>query len=101
MHSCISDRLCRTGLLYVYTLLVMPELGTGSAQICQLDAERKLEAMEGVAAKIQGEINGLQSERAALLAKLEKIELALTKAQAAKVRSWRLLRLPEHLTLPI
>ena len=48
-------------------------------------AERKLQGMEGVAAKIQEEISGLQSERAALLAKLEKIELSLTKAQAAKV----------------
>ena len=57
--------------------------------------------MEGVAAKIQGEINGLQSERAALLAKLEKIELALTKAQAAKVRLRRLLRLPTDLILLI
>ncbi len=43
--------------------------------------------MEGVASKIQEEISGLQSERAALLAKLEKIELALTKAQAAKVHA--------------
>lgn len=41
--------------------------------------------MEGVAAKVQEEITSLQGERAALLAKLEKIELALTKAQAAKV----------------
>lgn len=41
--------------------------------------------MEEVASKVQEEITGLQSERAQLLAKLEKIEMALTKAQAAKV----------------
>ena len=41
--------------------------------------------MEESAAKIQEEISGLQSERAVILAQLEKIELALTKAQATKV----------------
>lgn len=49
--------------------------------------DRKVEEMEAAAGKIQGEITVLQSERAALLAKLEKIELALTKAQAAKVQT--------------
>ena len=43
--------------------------------------------MEGVADKIQAEISHLQTERASLLAKLEKIELSLTKAQAQKVAS--------------
>lgn len=48
-------------------------------------ADQKLEEMEAADAKIQKEISGLQNERAVILAQLEKIELALTKAQAAKV----------------
>jgi len=50
-----------------------------------LRAEQKVEEMEGVWSKVQEEIQGLQAERAVLLAQLEKIELSLTKAQARRV----------------
>ena len=36
-------------------------------------------------AEIQEEIQGLQAERATLLSQLEKVELALTKAQTRRV----------------
>lgn len=48
-------------------------------------AEQKVEEMEGVWSKVQEEIQGLQAERAVLLAQLEKIELSLTKSQARRV----------------
>jgi len=41
--------------------------------------------MEVVSSKVQEEIQGLQGERALLLAQLEKIELSHTKAQAHRV----------------
>lgn len=45
----------------------------------------RLEEMEGGMAEVQQEITTLQAERAGLLAQLEKVELALTKAQAKRV----------------
>lgn len=44
--------------------------------------EQKVKEMEGVWSKVQEEIQGLQAERAVLLAELEKLDLFLTKAQA-------------------
>lgn len=50
-------------------------------------SEQRLAEMSAGVAEIQDEIRGLQGERARLLAQLERVELALTKAQARKVRS--------------
>jgi hypothetical protein len=52
-------------------------------------AEQKVKEMEGVWSKVQEEIQGLQAERAVLLAELEKLDLFLTKAQAHRVRLLR------------
>ena len=50
-------------------------------------AERKTGEMDTNIQTVQEEIKELQAERALLLAKLEKVELSLAKAQAKKVSS--------------
>lgn len=49
-------------------------------------AERKLSEMNASVAEAVEEIQGLQGQRAKLLAQLETVELALTKVRARKVR---------------
>ena len=49
-------------------------------------AERKTSDLDSSIEAVQEEIKELQTERAALLAKLEQVELSLAKAHARKVR---------------